>query len=141
MLPPTPFPSHEGQEAASPLLLRKNRSHLTHPCGKRAHSDLPQLPLAHASPVIWLLSSNNLMNHTVVGGSLFVILLRKGRKAAEISTEIQHHPALASSGKALSLGWQVPGTGRSAEISVYLIFFPHSPWIFHCFMFTKHQGS
>lgn len=64
------------------------------------------------------------MNHTAAGAALFVILLRKGRKAAEISAQIQHCPALVSSGKALSLGWQMPGTGRSAEISVYLIFFP-----------------
>lgn len=64
------------------------------------------------------------MNNTAAGDALFVILLRKGRKAAEISAQIQPCPALASSGKALSLGWQMPGTGRSAEISVYLIFFP-----------------
>lgn len=75
-------------------------------------------------PTLLLLSSNNPMNHTAAGAALFVILLRKGRKAAEISAQIQHCPALVSSGKALSLGWQMPGTGRSAEISVYLIFFP-----------------
>lgn len=55
---------------------------------------------------------------------MLVIWLRKGRKAAEISAQIQHCPAPLSSGKALSLGWQMTGIGRSAEISVYLIFFP-----------------
>lgn len=38
--------------------------------------------------------------------------------------QIEHSPTLACSEKALPLGWQMPGTGRSAEISVYLIFSP-----------------
>lgn len=64
------------------------------------------------------------MHDTAAGGDLFVILLREGRIVAEISAQIQHSPALACSEKALPLGWQMPGTGRSAEISVYLIFSP-----------------
>lgn len=56
------------------------------------------------------------------GGDSFVIVLREGRKSTEIPAQIQHCSTLASSEKALPLGWQMPATSRSAEISVYLIF-------------------
>lgn len=100
----------------------RNWTHLTQQSGKRACSDLPQLPMVHASPAILLLSRNHPMHDTAAEGDLFVILLREGRKAAEIPAQIQRCPTVASSGKALHLSWQMPGTGRSAEISVYLIF-------------------
>lgn len=81
--------------------------------------------MVHASLVIQPVSINHppLVQLLPVGG-FFVMLLREGRKAAEIAVQIPQGPALLPSEKALPLGWQMPGTGRSTEISVYLIFSP-----------------
>jgi len=93
--------------------------------------------MVHTSPGIWLLSSNHPAHDTAAGGDLFVILLRESRKAAQISAQKQYRPTMASSEKTLPLGWQMLGTGRSAEIRVYLIFSP--PFTLDCSLLYVHK--
>lgn len=71
----------------------------------------------------FLSSSRPLLNITAES-DLFVVLLREDRKEEEILELIEHCPISARSEKALPFGWQMLGTVRSAEISVYLIFSP-----------------
>lgn len=71
----------------------------------------------------FLSSSRPLLNITAES-DLFVVLLREDRKEEEILELIEHCPISARSEKALPFGWQMLGTVRSAEISVYLISSP-----------------